>query len=92
MKKLTELYVCENELTDLRGLENLPALKKLSVRNNKLKGFMNPFPYLPCLEHLNIRENQFASLKEFSKLDSHVKSINLLANPVTDELGENLKK
>ena len=37
MKNLKQLYVCENELTDIRGLENLPNLQKLSVRNNKLK-------------------------------------------------------
>lgn len=49
MKKLSELYVCENEITDIRGLENLPCLIKLSVRNNKLKGFMTPFPFLPSL-------------------------------------------
>lgn len=53
---------------------------------------MNPFPYLPALEHLDIEGNQITSLKELAKLDEHIKSINMLANPVTDELGENLKK
>lgn len=67
-------------------------MKKLTLKTNQLKGFMNPFPYLPALEHLDIEGNQITSLKELAKLDEHIKSINMLANPVTDELGENLKK
>ena len=63
MKNLTELYVCENEITDIRGLENLVSLVKISLRNNKIKKIMNPFPYLPSLTHINLRENQIASLK-----------------------------
>ena len=55
MKNLKELYVCENELTDIRGLDNLNSLVKLSVRNNKIKTIMNPFPHLPMLSYLNMR-------------------------------------
>jgi len=62
MKSLMQLYVCENELTDIRGLENLPSLQKLSVRNNKIKGIFSPFPYLPALTYVNFRENQIAKL------------------------------
>ena len=62
MKNLKQLYVCENELTDIRGLENLPNLQKLSVRNNKLKGIYSPFPTLPGLTYINLRENQIAKL------------------------------
>jgi Leucine-rich repeat (LRR) protein len=57
-----ELYVCENEVTDLRGLENLPVLRRLSLRNNKIKTFMSPFPHLPSLQYLNLRENQLSSI------------------------------
>jgi Leucine-rich repeat (LRR) protein len=62
MKNLKQLYVCENELTDIRGLENLPNLQKLSVRNNKLKSIYGPFPTLPGLTYINLRENQIAKL------------------------------
>ena len=48
---------------------------------------MNPFPYLPALTHLNLRENQIGSLKEIEKIDKHIKSLNFLANPVTEEQG-----
>jgi protein phosphatase 1 regulatory subunit 7 len=69
MKQLQELYVCENELTDIRGLESLPQLHKLSVRNNKLKGLYNPFPQLPSLSYINLRENQITKLEELKKID-----------------------
>lgn len=92
MKQLKELYVCENELTDIRGLENLPILHKLSVRNNKIKGILSPFPNLPSLSYLNLRENQIGKLEELKKIDIHVTGINLLQNPITEELGDNLKK
>lgn len=62
MKNLRQLYVCENELTDIRGLEALPQLQKLSVRNNKIKSILTPFPYLPNLGYINLRENQLAKL------------------------------
>ena len=79
-------------MTDIRGLEALPNLQKLSVRNNKIKSILSPFPYLPNLNYLNLRENQLAKLDELKKIDTHVVGINILQNPVTDELGENLKK
>jgi Leucine-rich repeat (LRR) protein len=62
MKNLKQLYVCENELTDIRGLEGLSSLQKLSVRNNKIKSIYSPFPFLPALTYLNLRENQIAKL------------------------------
>lgn len=84
LKNLRQLYVCENELTDIRGLEVLPNLQKLSVRNNKIKSILTPFPFLPNLAYLNLRENQIAKLEELKKIDSHVVGINILQNPVTD--------
>lgn len=48
---------------------------------------MTPFPHLPNLKHLNVRENQLASLKELQKISQNIKSINFLANPLADELG-----
>ena len=48
----------------MRGIENVPSLEKLSLRNNKIKTIMTPFPYMPALKHLNLRENQISSIKE----------------------------
>jgi len=62
-------------------------LQKLSVRNNKLKGIYAPFPHLPALTYLNLRENQIAKFDELKKIDLHVTGINLLQNPITEEHG-----
>ena len=48
---------------------------------------MSPFPHLPKLQYLNLRENQIASLQEIKKLPLHIRKINFLANPLTEELG-----
>lgn len=53
---------------------------------------MSPFPYLPALKYLNLRENQIAKLDELKKIGTHVNNINLLANPLSDEMGEDAKK
>lgn len=55
MRNLKELYACDNEITDIRGLENVNSLVKLSVRKNKIKNILAPFPHLPSLIHLNMR-------------------------------------
>lgn len=53
---------------------------------------MSPFPYLPALRYLNLRENQIAKLDELKKIGVHVNNINLLANPLSDQMGEDAKK
>ena len=53
---------------------------------------MSPFPFMPSLKHLNLRENQIASMNEIRKIDEHIKSINFMANPLADQLGENAKR
>ncbi|MBP9777523.1 MAG: leucine-rich repeat domain-containing protein [Alphaproteobacteria bacterium] len=65
-------------------MENLPLLEKLSVRNNKIKAILSPFPNLPALSYLNLRENQIAKLEELKKIDVQVTGINVLQNPITD--------
>ncbi|CAN5950650.1 unnamed protein product [Sphagnum jensenii] len=84
MKSLVELYLSENQISDFRGLAELPNLRKLYLRNNKIKKLMRPFPHLPSLYHLNLRENQLEKIVELDKIDKHVKSITLTANPASD--------
>ena len=45
---------------------------------------MTPFPQLPSLSQINLRENQIAKLEELQKIDQHVTGINILQNPITD--------
>ena len=71
-------------IADIRGLADLPSLRKLYLRNNKINKIMKPFPHLPSLYHLNLRENQISKIVELDKVEKHVKSITLLANPAVD--------
>lgn len=53
---------------------------------------MTEFPELPSLKYFNIRENQIAKLDVLNKICLSVKILNLLANPLSEELGDNTKK
>ena len=62
------------------------------MRNNKLKTLYSPFPTLPSLSYINLRENQLAKLDDLKRIEPHITGINVLANPVTDELGEGFRR
>jgi hypothetical protein len=78
-------------LTTLKGLENLPVLRKLRLVNNKIET-IDIVPNLPSLEKLDIRENQIKDVKEFGKLKfPKLSKINVLNNPSADEIGGGIK-
>ena len=80
-----------NKLTSLKGLDNLPSLRKLRLRTNKIETF-DVVPNLPNLEKLAISENAIKSNVEFSKLRfPSLKRINIDGNPYFDESGANPK-
>lgn len=56
MPCLLELDLSENEITTMKGLENLPNLKKLILKTNKMEA-IDYVPDLPKLEHLDLGEN-----------------------------------
>lgn len=49
MPKLEELYLESNVITNLIGYENLPNLRKLHLRKNKIEKIDEEFPELPSL-------------------------------------------
>jgi Leucine-rich repeat (LRR) protein len=63
----------------------------LHLRKNKISDLAD-FPELPALKYLNVRENQITKLDVLKKISLTVKVLNLLANPVSDEFGDNTKK
>ena len=71
MSALEELSITENEtLTTLKGLEDLPSLKKLILNGSKIDS-LDDFPNLPSLEELNLDGNaisKLAQLKNLTKL------------------------
>jgi Leucine-rich repeat (LRR) protein len=59
MPRLEELYVQNNSVSSLVGLEGVPALKKLHLRHNKIEKIEEEgLPELPALEFLNLRTNK----------------------------------
>mmetsp|Transcript_32815 Transcript_32815/g.23725 ORF Transcript_32815/g.23725 Transcript_32815/m.23725 type:complete len:161 (+) Transcript_32815:556-1038(+) len=94
MPMLEELYLAENEITQINHLLNLPSLKKLNLRANKVESLKDGLPELPSLEYLNLRENALAEAKELTQLCSFSKLnyLNMQGCPVSDEKGDGFKK
>ena len=69
----------------------MPSLERLHLRKNKFSDFLE-FPDLPSLTYLNVRENQISKIDSLKKVVNAVKFLNLLANPLSEELADNTKK
>lgn len=78
LPRLEELYVQNNAIQSLVGLEGVPALKKLNLRHNKIDKIEEEgLPDLPALEYLNLRTNvKLASLDDIFRLFENFKTIN----------------
>ena len=94
MPLLEELYLAENEITQFNHLLNLPSLKKLNLRANKIESLKDGLPDLPSLEYLNLRENALAEGKELTQLCTFEKLnyLNMTGCPISDEKGDGFKK
>lgn len=53
---------------------------------------MTDFAEVTSLKYLNLRENQLSKISLLSGIHKSVAVINLLANPISEELGDNAKK
>lgn len=85
MPKLEELYMAQNMITTLSGWENLPALKRLHLRKNKIDKIPEEdLPDLPALEYINLRRNNIEKLEVIVRLFQfkELKDINVLNNPI----------
>jgi len=86
MPKLTELYLQNNAIASLVGVEGLPALKKLNLRHNKLEKVEDEVPFeemYPALEYLNLRTNKIPGMDDVVKLIRFpaLLDLNLINNP-----------
>jgi len=80
-------------LTTLKGLEDLPSLKKLILTGSKIDS-LDGFPNLPSLEELNLDGNaisKLAQLKNLTKL-SNLRELSLVGTPIAEEKGDDLRK
>ena len=79
LEKVTKLWVQGNQLTDVKGLENLTQLKSLDLWSNQLtdvKGLEN----LTQLEQLHLGGNKLTSVKGLEKL-TKLEQLILYDNP-----------
>lgn len=63
MIKLEELYLAANVIQNFIGWENLPSLRKLHLRKNKIEKFEEEMPPMENLRYLNLRGNKIPSIE-----------------------------
>ena len=71
MPKLEELYLANNVIASLTGVEGLTALKKLHLRHNKIEKIEDEVPFeemYPALEYLNLRTNKVPEMDDVHKI------------------------
>ena len=78
MPKLEECYLANNNIASLEGYADLPALKKLHLRRNKIAKFPEEMVELPALEYLNLRSNQIENMEGILKLFTTFTTLNNL--------------
>jgi len=84
MPKLEELYLYENSISTLVGIEGVPALKKLHLRHNKIEKIEEEMPPLEKLEYLNLRANKIGSMEHLERLYAFatLTDLSVINNPV----------
>lgn len=65
---LERLYLAENEIEELKGVDNLVSLKTLHLRDNRLRNLDGFASTCAKLKYLNIRRNSIALMSEIKKL------------------------
>ena len=67
---LQKLYLAQNKLTSLEGLECLRSLTTLHLRSNQVATLDGFAPSMDALQYLNLRGNAVAEMQEVAKLRS----------------------
>lgn len=71
MPKLVELYLANNVIASLTGVEGLTSLKKLHLRHCKIEKIEDEVPFeemYPALEYLNLRTNKVPAMEDVYKI------------------------
>ncbi|KAM6141049.1 leucine-rich repeat-containing protein 23 [Pterocles gutturalis] len=87
LPKLKSLYLAQNAIWSLEGLEGLGQLTTLHLRDNQLETLDGFCSSMKCLQYLNLRNNGIRSLQEVAKLQvlPMLQTLVLLDNPCSDE-------
>ncbi|XP_012615890.1 leucine-rich repeat-containing protein 23 isoform X2 [Microcebus murinus] len=87
LPKLKNLYLAQNLLKKVEGLENLSNLTTLHLRDNHIETLNGFSGEMKSLQYLNLRGNMVADLGELAKLRDlpKLRALVLLDNPCADE-------
>ncbi|XP_076749559.1 leucine-rich repeat-containing protein 23 [Xylocopa sonorina] len=84
---LTRLYLAENQIETLEGLEILVNLRILHLRSNRVSNLDGFDSRCDKLNYLNLRNNEIRRISELEKLDclASLETLIILENPVAGE-------
>ncbi|XP_073794429.1 leucine-rich repeat-containing protein 23 isoform X1 [Danio rerio] len=85
LPNLRHLYLAQNNIKKLEGLEKLERLITLHLRHNQLETLDGLSASMKCLEYLNVRGNLISSMRALQTLASvgqTLKALVLLDNPI----------
>lgn len=87
LPKLKNLYLAQNLLKKVEGLENLSNLTTLHLRDNQIETLDGFSKEMKSLQYLNLRGNMIGDLAELAKLRDlpKLRALVLLDNPCADE-------
>ncbi|XP_054446947.1 leucine-rich repeat-containing protein 23 [Pteronotus mesoamericanus] len=87
LPKLKNLFLAQNLLKKVEGLENLSNLTTLHLRDNQIETLSGFSKEMKSLQYLNVRGNMITNLRELAKLRDlpKLRALVLLDNPCTDE-------
>ena len=82
---LIRLYLAENQIEKLEGLEILVNLRILHLRSNKISSLDGFDSHCAKLSYLNLRNNEITKISELEKLNClpALETLIILENPVT---------
>ena len=83
LNQLKTLWLSDNQLTDVTGLEKLDQLKKLYLQNNQLTELPKGLEKLDQLTYLHLSDNQLADVTGLEKLNQ-LKTLWLSDNQLTE--------
>ncbi|XP_011642850.1 leucine-rich repeat-containing protein 23-like, partial [Pogonomyrmex barbatus] len=80
---LTQLFLAENQIEKIEGLDALVNLRTLHLRNNKLANLDGFTERCHSLKYLNLRNNEISRISELEKLSclSNLETLIILGNP-----------
>ncbi|XP_072306342.1 leucine-rich repeat-containing protein 23 [Eucyclogobius newberryi] len=87
LKNLRHLYLGQNVITRLVGLEKLERLKTLHLRENQLQTLDGINSNMRCLQYLNVRGNNIAEERAIQSLKHVSKTLQILIiseNPLAE--------